>query len=342
MACRIALVLGGGGARGLAHIGVLAVLEAEGLRPAFLVGTSMGGVVGALAAAGRPATEIQAVARGFRFPRWFLPGCVVSWDGIFAPAARALGSTSFEDLQCPLAVVAVDLETGKQVVLHGGPLLPSLRATCAVPGVLAPIEIGGRWLVDGALVNVLPVDVAAMAQPDVVVAVRVGGHGNRPMPTLRASWARLATRAGELIPNPLSARAGFEVLVRSTEIALDRQSTLAAAMVEPQVLVDVQVGDIGLRDFQRLDDAVEAGRQAAQAALPALRRAIHRLAPGTTAPGRLVLHTDPICDMVVNPATAEAVLSHGDQPLFFCSATCRDAYLRRLERAPAPGGERRG
>jgi NTE family protein len=182
---RWALVLGGGGARGLAHIGVLEVLEEEGLRPSFLVGTSMGGVVAALSAAGQPADRILELARGFRFPRWFIPGGLVTWNRIFAPAARALVGLSFGQLALPVAVIAVDLEAGRQVVLHEGPLLPALRATCAVPGVLPPVEVEERWLVDGALVNALPVDVAAMADPDLVVAVRAGGHGPRSMPDLR-------------------------------------------------------------------------------------------------------------------------------------------------------------
>ncbi len=124
---RIALVLCGGGARGLAHIGLLEVLEKEGLRPSFLVGTSMGGVVAALSAAGQPADRILELARGFRFPRWFIPGGPVTWDRIFAPAARALMGLSFDQLALPVAVVAVDLEAGRQAMLHEGPLLPALR-----------------------------------------------------------------------------------------------------------------------------------------------------------------------------------------------------------------------
>jgi NTE family protein len=118
---RIALVLGGGGARGLAHIGVLEVMEEEGLRPAFLVGTSMGAVVAALSAAGQSADKIHELARGFRFPRWFIPGGLVTWDRIFAPAAGALVGLAFDQLALPMAVVAVDLEAGRQVVLHSEP-----------------------------------------------------------------------------------------------------------------------------------------------------------------------------------------------------------------------------
>lgn len=334
---RIALVLGGGGARGLAHIGVLEILEQEGMSPCFLVGTSMGGVIAALAAAGRTSAEIHELARGFRFPRRFIPGGFVTWDRIFAPAARALAGLTFAGLAHPLALVAVDLEAGGQVVLHQGPLLPPLRATCAVPGVLPPIALAGRWLVDGALVNVLPVDVAAMAEPDLVVAVRAGGHRHRSMPALRGPSAAIAIRLGQLVPNPLSARTAFELLVRSSEIALDRQNTLAAAMVEPHVLVDATVGDIGLRDFDRLDEAVAAGRQAASKALPALRRALQGVESGTGAPAQLTLRVDPVCDMVVSPGRAAAVVAQGEETFYFCSVTCRDTFLRRVAGAGDAG-----
>lgn len=328
---RIALVLGGGGARALAHVGVLEVLERTGLRPDGLVGTSMGGVVAALAAAGRSSSEILELSRSIRFPPWFIPGGLVTWDRIFGKLGRALAGLTFESLQRPLAVVSVDLEAGRQVVHHLGPLLPALRATCAVPGVLPPVELDGRWLVDGALVNALPVDVASMFEPDLVIAARAGGHSHRQVPSLRRPWSALLGRVAQLIPNPASAMAGFEVLVRSAEIALDRQGTLAAAMVEPNVLVDADVGDVGLRDFHRLDDAVAAGRTAAELALPRLQDVLRSVGARPTTAGQCVLHFDPVCDMVVSPANSAATVSIGARTYYFCSLTCRDAFLRRRQ-----------
>jgi NTE family protein len=328
-----ALVLGGGGARGLAHVGVLEVLERHGITPSFLVGTSMGGVLAALAAGDVPAAEIHRLAAEFRFPRWFIPGAFVTWDRIFRPVAQLLAGRCFEDLARPAAVVAVDLEAGRPVVLHRGPLLPALRATCAVPGVLPPVNVQGRWMVDGALVNGLPVDVASMADPDVVLAVRAGGRRYRPLPSLAHPAMAVLERLGAILPNPLSARAGFEVLVRSTEIALDRQTTLAAAMVEPTVLVDAQVGDVGMRDFHRLEEAVAAGRAAMEQALPALRAAL-LVAPRRCIGGsQLALHVDPVCDMVVSPRRAAAAVTDGHGTRYFCSTTCRDAFLRRAAQA---------
>lgn len=157
---RLALALGGGAARGLAHIGVLEVLEREGVHPSLIAASSMGGVVGALAATGLAARQIEEVAHGFRFPWWFLLGGFVRWETVFGPAAGELAGVDFEDLRTELMLTAVDLEACEQVILTTGAVLPAVRATCALPGVLPPEKIEGRVLADGGLMNLLPVDVA--------------------------------------------------------------------------------------------------------------------------------------------------------------------------------------
>jgi YHS domain-containing protein len=130
---------------------------------------------------------------------------------------------------------------------------------------------------------------------------------------------------------------GIEILVRATEIALDRQNTLATAMVEPHVLVDVKLGDIGLRDFDRLDEAVAAGRAAAREALPSLRRALGDVKTGAVTSERLTLQIDPVCDMVVSPRRAAARVVREGRAYHFCSATCGDTFLRRGGGRPTSG-----
>ncbi len=231
---RLALALGGGAARGLAHIGVLEVLEREGIRPDCLVGSSMGGVIGALSAAGLRPRDIAEIARGFRFPRWFIPSGTVHWDPVFAPAVPILSARSFEELDVPLVVTAVDLEEGTQVILHAGPVLPAVRATCAVPGVLPPVRLGGRWLVDGGLVNVLPVDVAWLVEPDVVIAVKVGARRARKMPELNWRLTGLLSRLGTVIPNPGTAKVSFS-------FGLRRASGLLACGLLPVAVPPVEL-----------------------------------------------------------------------------------------------------
>ncbi len=346
---KLALALGGGGARGLAHIGVLDVLEREGIQVDFIAGSSMGGLIGALFAAGLPAREIADLARGFRFPRWFIPGGLLDWDRVFSSARRTLSGVTFEDLNIRLALTATDLESGRQVVLHKGLVLPGVQATCAVPAVMRPVEIDGRWMVDGALVNVLPVDVAWLSEPAVVVAVKVESGHRRPMPHLRSPGASLLSQIARIVPNPVSAWVSFEILVRAAEIAFDRQMTLASAMAGPELLVKVEIGDIGFRDFDRLDDAIEAGRHAAEGLPEKIRRMLDDGAR-VTAPGNpgVIARFDPVCDMAVSPARARACLEEAGDTYYFCSLNCRDAfardpdhYLRRPPSIPLevpPGG----
>lgn len=329
---RVALVLGGGAARGLAHIGVLEVLEREGVKLDFIVGTSMGGLVGALSAAGLNAADIAELARGFRFPRWFLPGAQLDWPSLFAPAVPALPG-AFDELKTPLAVTAVDLEAAIQVVLHEGPLLPAVEATCTVPGVLPPVKIGDRWLVDGGLVNVLPVDVAWMRQADIVIAVKVGGVGERRIPQLDWRANPLLARLGRVMPNPATAKVTFELLQRSVEIMLARQTTLAVAMTGPELLIEPELGDMSLRDFRRREYAIEAGRRAAEAAMPNLNALLRAPSVGTvTGERELSLRFDPVCAMVINPSRARAKASIGDRTYYFCSLNCRDRFNRDPDR----------
>lgn len=325
---RLALALGGGAARGLAHIGVLETFEREGIRPDFIAGSSMGGLIGALSASGLASREIEDVARGFHFPRWFIPGGILRWTALFGSVSSILSGT-FERLATSLAVTATDLEAGTQVILHTGPVLPAVRATCAVPGFLPPVKIGGRWLIDGGLVNLIPVDVAWMAEPDIVVAVSVGAPRHRPVPQLDWRVTTLLSRLGVIVPNPATAKITLEMLVRAAEIVLARQTALAAAMIEPEVLIEPELGDIGLRDFDRLQGAVEAGRRAAELALPKILRLLES-PPSTPEPAKRVLSLrfDPVCGMVISPTRARAQVDHGEATYYFCSANCRERFER--------------
>ncbi len=336
---RVALALAGGGARGLAHIGVLQVLEREGIPIHGVAATSMGGVIGALYARGLHPVEIAGVASEFRFPRWFVPGGLVRWEQIFPSAVPMLSGLSFEQLRVWLAVTAVDLEAGTQVVLHSGPVLPAIQATCAVPGVLPPVNIGGRWLVDGGLMNVLPVDVAWMTEPDFVIAVKAGDRHPRRMPELNWRLTSLLSRLGLVFPNPATAKMSFDVLVRAVEISLDRQQEITKAMTDPEVVFERVLGDILMGDFERLDVAVAAGKRAAQAALPEVKRLLQS-APGPLPRSERVLSLrfDPVCAMVISPGRARAALVHRGKTYYFCSENCRDNFARdpdRYLRAPA-------
>ena len=177
--------------------------------------------------------------------------------------------------------------------------------------------------------NVLPVDVTWMADPDLVIAVRVGGPRARRMPQLAWRTTGMLYRLGRFVPNPATAKISFEMLARAAEIILERQTALSAAMTDPEVLIEPELGDMGLRDFHRLEDAVAAGRRAADAALPALERLLaFPRRQSTKTPDPLSRHVDPVCAMVIHPMRARARATHEATLYYFCSVNCRDRFLR--------------
>jgi len=241
------LALSGGGARGLAHIGVLEVFLEAGLDFQVVAGTSMGAIVGALFAAGRTPGEMLEMAR--KTPWLALLG-LSPREGLFS--RRKLKDflaehlpPRFEDLERPLAVTAVDVMTGRLVFLTHGDLPSAVLASAAYPGLLAPVEREGRLLFDGGVLDNLPVDAARFLGALEVYAVDVTPErGVEAAPTGLLSLAR---RAVDLMQLHLTS-------VRLTLYA-------------PEVYVRPALRGVGLEDFRRLEEIAEAGRQAARAVL---------------------------------------------------------------------------
>jgi NTE family protein len=332
----VAVALGGGGARGLAHLGVLEVLDQEGIRPSFIAGTSIGGLVGALSATAMPIEDIVRIARRFRLPGRFVPGRSLVWEKIFPSAASVLAERTFESLATPLVVSAVDLLTGEEVALRSGPLLPAVRATCAIPGAIDPERIGERCLVDGGVTNVLPVDLAWSWDPDVVIAVNIVAR-TAPGIRLDSLSCRAASRLGRIGPNPLTAYYSYGIAMRAVEIALNRQRAMAVAMTGPEVLIDIDLHDVDVGDFHRLDEVIDIGRRAAAEALPRVRAALaERPATPARAESATSLHVDPVCGMTVSASRARARSERNGVAYYFCSTGCRDAFDRYSERYVRP------
>ena len=172
----LGLALGGGGARGLAHIGVLKALEKANIQIDFLSGSSMGGVIAAAYASGLSPDEIESLALEYSSSRtlWRLADPAVPRQGLFrgerlyAYFEKHLKRSTFTELRIPLTLVAVDLDSGSEVHLREGSLAKAVRATVSVPGLLAPVQQNGQCLVDGALLNNLPTDVVRTMGADVV------------------------------------------------------------------------------------------------------------------------------------------------------------------------------
>jgi NTE family protein len=202
---RVGLVLSGGGARGAGHVGVLEVLDREKVPIDCIAGASAGSLVGAAYAAGMRGERLAKLTRQMRWRH----AARLTWprDGLisFAPLerylVRTLGDLAFADLQIPFAALATDMATGEQVVLREGRLAPAVRASCSVPGVATPLELDGRLLADGGVVNNLPISVVRDMGADVVLAVSLfKPRGQRPTGfpgILVAAVEYMLIRAGE-------------------------------------------------------------------------------------------------------------------------------------------------
>src|SRR5690348_4160089 len=174
----IALALGGGFARGFAHLGVLKVFQQYDIKVSHIAGISVGSILGAAFASGAPLERIMDVCRTLRFrdiARWRVSRLgLASNQRLAALMEHVFGSRQFEDLRIPLAVVATDLSTGEPVIFTQGNLVDAIRASCAFPGLFEPVQIGTRCLADGGLVAPVPTHAARFIGAQTVVGVSVG------------------------------------------------------------------------------------------------------------------------------------------------------------------------
>ncbi|MBB6099147.1 NTE family protein [Deinobacterium chartae] len=263
------LALGGGAARGFAHLGVMGVLEREGLQPDLISGTSMGGLLGAFFAAGHSAAEVQRLAAG---PVWaslidLLPGSgLLRFSGLEALLRSHLPPT-FEELKRPLCVTATDLISGRQVYLHRGDLYKALTCTIAYPGAVDPTWYGDQLLADGGILNQLPVDAALFLGARRVLAVDVTAPAQlalRPNDHGPSGWIRLARRNRRL--------GMLQTARRSIEIMQSQLTDARLSLYAPDLVLRPDMSGIELGSFWRLNEAVTAGERVAEENLEALRR----------------------------------------------------------------------
>jgi NTE family protein len=226
---RVGLALGGGGARGMAHVGVIRVLEREGVPIDCIAGTSAGSLAGAAYAGGIRGQDLMDLALQLRWrdivrPVWPRQG-FVSFAKLETFVAELLGDPDFADLAIPYAAMAADLATGELVVLKEGRVAPAVRASCSVPGIVTPVEIDGRLLADGGVINNLPISVVRALGADVVLAVGLGWPpGEYPKGPLRAGAAAIELLLIHAGDNPASADVhlpipiwGLGTLVRTSQ-----------------------------------------------------------------------------------------------------------------------------
>lgn len=247
---KVGIALGSGGLRGLAHVGVLRVLEAEGIPIDYIAGCSIGSLIGGLYSAGLSLDNIEKLAKHLKRRHWL--DFIIPKMGLFS-GERILNmlqiltqKKSFEQLQIPLAVVATELREGKEIVFTAGEVAPAIRASVSVPGIFVPYEIDGMMLVDGAVLNPTPVDVVRGMGADVVLAVDLAHAGTISSVTNM-----------------------FDVIIQSIDI-MERELMKSRETV-CDVIIRPDVAHISPSSFDSTEECIALGEAAVRDVLPEIR-----------------------------------------------------------------------
>jgi NTE family protein len=280
---KIGLALGSGGARGWCHLGVLSVLDDLGIRPDIIAGCSMGAVVGAAEAGGKRADLLDWALNLTQARFMGLVDIRPSSGGLIAgkQIANVLAEfdldVAFDALQKPFTAVATDLETGREIWLDKGSLLPAIRASVAIPGLFAPQRLDHRWLIDGGVTNPVPASVCRARGADVIIAVNPNAKPDGKIwqadpddgmlsrlqhsleDALPAAWRPAQRQPGDNPPQ------GFEVAGAAIDILTEYLRRTRAAADPADVVIDVNLSTFSILSFDQAATAIDTGRDAALA-----------------------------------------------------------------------------
>src|SRR3982074_3175678 len=308
----VGVALGGGAARGFAHIGIVKTLIAHGIVPNVVVGTSIGAVGGGAYAAGH-LDKLEEWARSLQ-PRNILGyldirlngSGLIGGDKLATQLEGAIGPTLIEDLPLKFASVATEIRTGHEIWLTRGRVVEAMRASYALPGIFSPVLVGDRWLVDGALVNPVPVSAARAFGAEIVIAANLSSdvfthsttiYSHGPSAEVSVTLApdtmieppRPKRRFGKFFSPERTMKREFfgssgrpgisTVMVDAFNIMQDRITRARLAGDPPDLLISPRVGQIGWFDFHRASDLIAHGARAAERAIDSIQEAIHILAP---------------------------------------------------------------
>jgi NTE family protein len=322
----LGLALGGGVARGWAHIGAMRALIEAGIRPDIIAGTSIGAIVGAAYLSGKldvlekwSRSLTQRKMMGYMDVRWGGSG-LMRGDRLARVLNHYMGDVRIEELDRKFAAVACDLRTGYEVWLQRGPIVPAIRASYALPGAFEPVKVDGRFMIDGALVNPVPVSACRALGAHMVIAVSLNGDAFGPMGSsheidldgdfdddeadafelasqslnkLRPDRLLLKSMIGEVRPGK-SPKIG-SVMMGTLNIVMDRISRSRLAGDPPDVFVAPRIGHIGMLEFTKAAELIERGYAAMQHEIPLIRSVMDVLSqmPSAAAPEEKKPKPDP-------------------------------------------------
>lgn len=300
---KVGLALGSGSARGWSHIGVIHALEEQGIKPDIVAGCSIGALVGA-AYRGGQLDVLEKWVRNLTF--WDvvklldvrMMGGIIEGESLMASFEDKLRDINIEELPAPFAAVATDLTSGREIWLQDGPLPQAVRASIALPGLFSPVHNDGRWLVDGGLTNPVPVSLCRAMGADVIIAVNlnsdiVGRHlksseerqkeikdeerdlFNQLLAKLNSGILESKLARWSKTRKPAETAPGlFEVMASSINIMQDRITKSRMAGDPPDVLLSPRLGQLGLLEFDRADEAIAEGYESVRRMGAALKHAL--------------------------------------------------------------------
>ena len=288
MVCRpkLGIALGSGSARGWAHIGVLRALAEQGIAPNFIAGCSMGAMVGAACAAGRiEELETWALSLDWKGVVGLLDlglrGGLIKGDRLLNMFQGQFVECQFSELALPFAAVATELATGKELWLREGKVSDAVRASCTVPGLFQPVWRDGRYVVDGSVVNPIPVSLCRAMGAEVVIAVDLGSHMNRRFPLENQEPSKAGPQRRRLfnvlgpskrpdVPPPSI----VDTLLGAIDVMQGRIAQARLVSEPPEVLLTPSLGKLGTFEYHRAALAIAEGRAAVAQNLLAIRRAL--------------------------------------------------------------------
>jgi len=287
---KIGVALGAGGAKGLAHIGALRVLEEYGIKPDLITGSSMGAVIGAGYCLGMSLDEVESKAREFFSEnRIFSPNnfhyfheSLIRIEDIRKVFYEFVSDKTFEDCKIKFVAFGLDLEEGQEVVFSKGNLLDAVEASSAYPGIFPPVFVDGKYVVDGGMLNSTPVDYLREQNMDVVIGIRTKNMTSRQYISAMV-WDRFYnkpsalknTKHGMLEQAKLNMNLMVHILMRTIEVTGSLSEKISFLTGHPDIVMDPYTMDIGVLQFERIDEAVKAGEEAARKEMPKLLEIIN-------------------------------------------------------------------
>ncbi len=247
---KVSLVLSGGGARGIAHIGVIEELENNGFEIISIAGTSMGALVGAIYANGKLNEYKKWLCTLTKFDVFKLMDFTLSKQGfvkgdrIFKKMTEFIGDVKFEDLSIPLSVTATNISAGKEVVFTKGNLIEAVRASVAIPTVLTPVKKDKHFLIDGGVINNLPISNLKRFENDILVVVDVNANPTNSKPKLKMNY--------------------FDIIGKSIMILIEKVSEHTIEIYQPDVVVKIQNDAANVLDFYKADKMIKMGKDKAK------------------------------------------------------------------------------